>query len=237
MIQCRYSAVQTLGTLDGPGVRFVLFLQGCPLSCGYCHNPETRPFDKGKTADVQEIMQQVLRCRSYFGKKGGITVSGGEPLMQAEFVAELFRECKKQGIHTCIDTSGCIMNESVEKLLDVTDLCLLDIKMTNEADYKKHIGCSMSAPLEFLKMLEQKNVEAWLRQVIVCGINDNEENIRIFNDIANSHKNVSFAELLPFKKLCKSKYEELGEKFVFDCYDSVPQSVIDRLHKNIDKFT
>ena len=108
-MECRYSAIQTLGTLDGPGVRFVLFLQGCPLRCGYCHNPETRDASGGKTATVKDIMEKVLRCRNYFGKNGGITVSGGEPLMQAKFVTELFKECKRQGINTCLDTSGCIM--------------------------------------------------------------------------------------------------------------------------------
>lgn len=234
-ITCRYNSVQTLGTVDGPGVRFILFLQGCPLHCGYCHNPETRPNDKGLTADVNEIMEQVQRCRSYFGKKGGITVSGGEPLLQAAFVTELFKECRKQGIHTCLDTSGCILNDDVMQLLEVTDLCLLDIKMTDDESYKKHIGCKMSAPLAFLNELEQKNVAVWLRQVIVCGINDNEENIRILNDIANAHANVERVELLPFRKLCRTKYEELGEEFVFDCYDATPKEVTDRLSLMIDK--
>ena len=142
-MECRYSAIQTLGTLDGPGVRFVLFLQGCPLRCGYCHNPETRDTSGGKTAAVKDIMEKVLRCRNYFGKNGGITVSGGEPLMRAKFVTELFKECKRQGINTCLDTSGCIMNDDVTELLKVTDLCMLDIKMTNDEDYRKYIGLSL----------------------------------------------------------------------------------------------
>ena len=218
-----------MGTLDGPGVRFILFLQGCPLHCGYCHNPETRAFDGGKTATVTEIMAMVSRCRSYFGKKGGITVSGGEPLMQAEFVTELFKECKKAGIHTCVDTSGCILNGNIEKMLDYTDLCLLDIKMTNDKDYKEYIGCDMSAPLKFLQKLSEKKVPVWLRQVIVKGINDNEENVKLFNGIAEKYDNVTYTELLPFRKLCESKYEEMKIPFPFGIYPETDKAVIEKL--------
>ncbi|MBQ8790667.1 MAG: pyruvate formate lyase-activating protein [Ruminiclostridium sp.] len=228
-LTCRYSSVQTMGTLDGPGVRFILFLQGCPLHCGYCHNPETRAFDGGKTATVTEIMAMVSRCRSYFGKKGGITVSGGEPLMQAEFVTELFKECKKAGIHTCVDTSGCILNGNIEKMLDYTDLCLLDIKMTNDKDYKEYIGCDMSAPLKFLQKLSEKKVPVWLRQVIVKGINDNEENVKLFNGIAEKYDNVTYTELLPFRKLCESKYEEMKIPFPFGIYPETDKAVIEKL--------
>ena len=235
-MKCRYSAIQTLGTLDGPGVRFVLFLQGCPLHCGYCHNPETRNINGGSTATVRDIMQRVLRCRSYFGKDGGITVSGGEPLMQAKFVTELFTECKRQGINTCLDTSGCLMNDDITELLKVTDLCILDIKMTNDDDYKKHIGCSIKAPLRFLEKLTEMNVKAWIRQVTVCGINDDDLNITRLNDIANTHDNVSFAELLPFRKLCKTKYDDMGIEFPFDNYPETPQDIIERLKPKLDKF-
>ena len=190
----------------------------------------------GKTATVGEIMQKVLRCRSYFGKDGGITVSGGEPLVQAEFVTELFTECKKQGINTCLDTSGCILNDSTLKLLEVTDLCMLDIKMTNEEDYKKHIGCSMATPLAFLDKLCEMKVNTWIRQVIVCGVNDDEINIGRLNEIANAHDNVTLAELLPFRKLCSTKYDEMGIPFPFDCYEQTPESVIETLKSKVDKF-
>lgn len=218
-----------MGTLDGPGVRFILFLQGCPLHCGYCHNPETRAFDGGKTATVTEIMAMVSRCRGYFGKKGGITVSGGEPLMQAKFITELFKECKKAGIHTCIDTSGCILNEDIDEMLDYTDLCLLDIKMTNDKDYKEYIGCDMSAPLKFLERTFQKNISVWLRQVIVKGVNDSEENVKLFNGIAEKYDNVTYTELLPFRKLCESKYEEMNIPFPFGIYPETDKAVIGKL--------
>ena len=235
-MECRYSAIQTLGTLDGPGVRFVLFLQGCPLRCGYCHNPETRDASGGKTATVKDIMEKVLRCRNYFGKNGGITVSGGEPLMQAKFVTELFKECKRQGINTCLDTSGCIMNDDVTELLKVTDLCMLDIKMTNDEDYRKYIGCSLDAPLKFLDKLTEMNVKTWIRQVTVCGVNDDDTNIKRLNDIANKHENVTFAELLPLRKLCKTKYDDMGIEFPFDIYPETSHDVIEALKPGLDKF-
>ena len=181
-------------------------------------------------------MNRLLRCRNYFGKDGGITVSGGEPLMQAKFVTELFTECKRQGINTCLDTSGCIMNDDVIELLKVTDLCMLDIKMTNDEDYRTHIGCSFDAPLKFLDKLTEMNVKTWIRQVTVCGVNDDDINITRLNDIANKHDNVTLAELLPFRKLCKTKYDDMGIEFPFDCYPETAQDVIERLKPKLDKF-
>ena len=137
----RINSIQTLGTVDGPGVRFVLFMQGCPLRCAYCHNPDTWDFSGGNEVSADEIFQKVKRYREYFGKEGGITVSGGEPTMQADFVRELFELCKKEGIHSALDTSGCVWNDKVEKLLSVTDLCLLDYKMTNNEDYLHYTKC------------------------------------------------------------------------------------------------
>ena len=173
----RFNSVQTLGTLDGPGVRFVLFMQGCPLRCGYCHNPDTWDFSGGNETTPEEIMKKALRYREYFGEKGGITVSGGEPLAQADFVCELFSLCKKEKIHTALDTSGSIWNPAVERLLEVTDLCLLDIKMTNDGQYREFIGCGIEKPLSFLEELEKRSIPTWLRQVIVTGINDNTESV------------------------------------------------------------
>ncbi len=225
-----------MGTLDGPGVRFVLFLQGCPLRCGYCHNPETKAFEAEKSATTAEIMARIRKCKGYFGKKGGVTVSGGEPLMQADFAEELFSLCKKENIHTCIDTSGCIINDDVKRLLKVTDLVILDMKMTNDEDYRKYIGCSMSAPLQFLDLLFENKNEAWLRQVIVKGVNDSEDNVRRFSEIADKYDNISFAELLPFRKLCETKYAEMGIDFPFKIYPETDKATIDRLSSIVTKY-
>ena len=160
---------------------------------------------------------------------GGVTFSGGEPLLQSEFLLEMLKLCKKAGIHTCIDTSGCILNDDVDKMLDYTDLCLLDIKMTNDKDYKEHIGCDMSAPLKFLERTFQKNISVWLRQVIVKGVNDSEENVKLFNGIAEKYDNVTYTELLPFRKLCESKYEEMNIPFPFGKFPETDKAVIEKL--------
>ncbi len=214
------SSIQSMGTVDGPGVRFVVFLQGCPLRCGYCHNPETRNFGEGTKYSADEIVNKALRFKEYFGKDGGITLSGGEPIMQPEFAAEIFKKCRKNGISTCLDTSGCVINDAVEELIDLTDYVMLDIKFTSDSDYLKHIGCSIGKPLEFLKLLNRKNKTVRLRQVIVPSLNDNDESLKTLAEIAKNYPCVKGVELLPFKKICKTKYENLSLDFPFDCYNA-----------------
>ena len=211
----RIHSIQTLGTVDGPGVRFVLFMQGCPLRCAFCHNPDTWDIKGGSEVSAEEIFGIVTRYKAYFKKGGGITVSGGEPLLQAAFVRELFALCQKEGIHTALDTSGCIWNAEVEKLLEVTDLVLLDHKMPDEARYRAHIGCGIDAPERFLAELDRRGIPAWLRRVIVTGVNDTAEDNRALFALKNAHTCVEKIELLPFHKLCFTKYEQMGIPFPF----------------------
>ena len=225
---------QSLGTVDGPGVRFVVFFQGCPLRCGCCHNPDTREMAAGKPFTPKEVLEKVLRCRSYFGKDGGITLSGGEPLMQASFAKELFALCKAEGIHTCLDTSGCLWNEDVEELLTVTDLVLLDIKYTNDQDYKRYAGCSMEQPLHFLAELNKRGIPTTLRQVIIPPLNDGKENILRLKKIGKEHPCVNKIELLPFRKICESKYENMGIPFPFAKYDSPAKEKMSALQALLD---
>ena len=227
----RINSIQTLGTLDGPGVRFVLFMQGCPLRCAYCHNPDTWDFSKGEEYSARDIFKKVMRYKSYYGKNGGITVSGGEPLMQAEFVKELFELCEKEGIHTCLDTSGGLWNEKIEELLEVTDLCLLDIKMTTGENYRRYIKWDIEPVLFFLDRLEKRNIPAWIRQVIVSGINDNEKNILALKEIISSHKNIVKTELLPFRKICTVKYDNLGIEFPLKNYPETSKEQIEELSR------
>jgi len=225
---------QSLGTVDGPGVRFVVFFQGCPLRCGCCHNPDTREMAAGKPFTPKEVLEKVLRCRSYFGKDGGITLSGGEPLMQAAFAKELFALCKAEGIHTCLDTSGCLWNKDVEELLTVTDLVLLDIKYTNDADYKRYAGCSMEQPLHFLAELNKRGLPTILRQVITPPLNDGEENILRLKEIGQAHPCVNKIELLPFRKICESKYENMGIPFPFGKYETPTKEKMSALQALLD---
>lgn len=226
----RIHSYQTLGTLDGPGVRFLVFLKGCHLHCGYCHNPDTWSGEE-ILAQPEEVLAKILRYRTYFGENGGVTVSGGEPLLQAEFVRELFFLCKANGLHTALDTSGSLWDDSIADLLCVTDLVLLDLKMTTEEAYQRHIGCSLAMPLHFLKELEARRIPCWIRQVIVPGVNDTEENIDRLNTLLNGKSCIQRVELLPFRKLCKEKYDRLQLKFPFDCYPEATAEEISHLTK------
>lgn len=206
---------QSLGAIDGPGIRFVVFMQGCNLRCGCCHNPDTWKMNEGKEYTAEDVVKKAVRYKEYFGSDGGITVSGGEPLLQADFVREVFELCHKEGINTCLDTSGSVMNDSVKALLTETDRVLLDIKYTRNALYKEHAGCDLQTVLDFLDYLNAKNIPVTLRQVIIPTLNDNKENILAFKEIAEKHKCVDKTELLPFKKICQIKYNNLGISFPF----------------------
>lgn len=222
---------QSLGAADGPGIRFVVFMQGCNLRCGCCHNPDTWECSVGKEYKPEEVLETVKRYQSYFGNDGGITVSGGEPLLQAKFVKELFRLCKDDGINTCLDTSGSIINDDILSLLDECDRVLLDIKYTDEESYKKYVGCSLSKPLEFLKLLQEKNIPTWLRQVTIPTLSDDKENIIRLRDIANAHSCVEKVELLPFRKICKSKYDNMGIEFPFEKYGVPSKETMNKLNE------
>lgn len=211
----RIHSFQSLGTVDGPGVRFVAFMQGCNLRCGCCHNPDTWEMAQGKTYTAQEVADRAKRYKEYFGEDGGITLSGGEPLLQPDFAAEIFRLCKAEGISTCLDTSGSILNSSVLKLLDLTDRVLLDIKYTDKDSYLQYAGCEMEKVLEFLDVLQKKGIPTTLRQVIIPTLNDSMENIKTLKEIAQAHPCVDKIELLPFKKLCSMKYDKMGIEFPF----------------------
>ncbi len=229
----RIHSLQTLGTLDGPGVRFTVFMQGCPLRCRCCHNPDTWDFHAGREVSSEELTAKAVRYREYFGQAGGVTLTGGEPLSQAEFCEEFFTLCHNEGINTCLDTSGCILNEKVCALLDKTDRVLLDVKYTSDALYRENVGCSLDAVMAFLDVLNKKNIPTTLRQVIIPSVNDNEENIRALCKIRDKHPVVDKIELLPFRKLCYTKYEALGIEFPFIDKDEPSDELMEKLNKKI----
>lgn len=214
-IKGRVHSIQSLAALDGPGVRFAVFLQGCNLRCGCCHNPDTHRLTGGTEYTAAELIQRAVRYKEYFGHEGGITLSGGEPIVQAEFATELFTLAHARGINTCLDTSGSLWNKAVERLLAVCDRVLLDIKYTSDTQYKDYVGCSLEAPLAFLKRLNQRQIPTTLRQVVIPTLNDTEESARALRTIASAHTCVDKVELLPFRKLCAVKYESLGIPFPF----------------------
>ena len=226
----RIHSFQSLGTVDGPGVRFVVFMQGCPLRCGCCHNPDTWDLSGGREYEVSDVLSRILRCRDYFGKDGGVTVSGGEPLLQAEFVRELFLLCHENGISTCLDTSGCFLDDRIHALLDVTDRVLLDIKYTDEESYRTYAGCSMEKPLFFLDELNRRQIPVWLRQVTIPGKSDDEANILRLREIARSHSCVDKVELLPFRKICRMKYDSMGIPFPFGDIPEPSRELMEKLN-------
>lgn len=208
-------SIQSLGTLDGPGIRFVVFMQGCNLRCHCCHNPDTWDVNNGKEISDEDLINKAIRYKEYFKDNGGITISGGEPLLQAKFVYELFKKAHKNNINTCLDTSGCILNEDIKLLLSQTDKVLLDIKYCNDDLYQKYVGCKLSNVIDFLSYLDRCNINVTLRQVIIPSLNDNDENINFLKSLKNAYKCIENIELLPFKKMCESKYNNLNIDFKF----------------------
>lgn len=212
----RIHSFQSLGTLDGPGIRFVAFLQGCNLRCGCCHNPDTWDISGGTEYTAEEVVKRAVRFKEYFGETGGITLSGGEPLLQSDFVREVFTLAHENGINTCLDTSGSILNDSVRELLSVTDRVLLDIKYTDEEGYHTYVGCDYARVLRFLTYLNEHSIPTTLRQVIIPTLNDNAESIKKLSLLKETHPCVDKLELLPFKKICQTKYDSMGIKFPFE---------------------
>ena len=224
-------SIQSLGTLDGPGLRFVVFLQGCNLRCKCCHNPDTWDVQSEKQFTPEEIVEKALHYKEYFGKKGGVTISGGEPLLQAEFVYEVFKLCHKKGINTCLDTSGSILNDNIKKLLTDTDRVLLDIKYTENDLYEQNVGCSLEKPMNFLYYLNEQKIPTTIRQVIIPTLNDNENNIQKLNEIVEKHSCVDKVELLPFKKICQTKYDNMKIEFPFEHIPTPTKETMDKLNK------
>lgn len=230
-MQGRIHSFQSLGTVDGPGIRAVVFMQGCPLRCVCCHNPDTWDLSGGTLTDTQAVFDKIVRLRSYFGKDGGVTVSGGEPLMQTDFVRELFEKCHAVGINCALDTSGCVYNDRVDALIDECDLILLDYKYANDADYAQKCGCSKEKVDLFLQKLEEKGKRVWIRHVIIPTLNDNAESLRYILELEKRYSCVEKIELLPFRKLCAEKYKSMGITFPLVDVPEADEKMIEELRK------
>jgi len=229
-MKARINSFQSMGAVDGPGIRFVTFLQGCPLRCAYCHNPETWDHCSGDEYSVEEVLQKVLRYRPYFRDGGGITVSGGEPLLQAGFVSELFRRLKEEGVRTALDTSGSGDPAGAEEVLMHTDHVLCDLKFPTEEGYRQYCKGSLQQVLSFLEITERLRIPLWIRHVVVSGLTDSEETIKEISRIARRYSNLEKIEWLPFKKICSAKYDALGVPFPLADYSECPEETIRRLN-------
>ncbi len=220
MIKGNIHSTESFGSVDGPGVRFLVFLQGCPLRCRYCHNPDTWKFGQGQEMYVDELLDRAERYRSYWGGKGGITVSGGEPLMQIDFLTELFAEAHRRGINTCIDTSAQPFNrssawfEKFERLMDVTDTVLLDIKHIRPDEHKSLTGHDNANILDCARYLSEIGKPVWIRHVLVPGITDDDGCLSELADFLRGLDNIERIDVLPYHSLGTFKYEKLGIEYL-----------------------
>ncbi len=231
----RVNSIQSLAAVDGPGVRFAVFLQGCHLRCGYCHNPDTWDTAGGTEYTAEEIVTRAERYREYFREDGGITLSGGEPLLQADFVREVFRLCRERGINTCLDTSGSVaLTNSVKDALRYADMVLLDIKFVTDEGYRAYIGCGIERPMEFLRYLCDQGIPTTVRQVIVPTLNGDSESARALAKLVRNHGSACNIELLPFRKMCRVKYEKMGIEFPFDSFDEPTAAEMAELQSVLD---
>ena len=212
-------STESFGSVDGPGVRFIVFMQGCNMRCKYCHNPDTWDKSGGREVTADEIIKAALRYRTYWGKKGGITISGGEPLLQMDFLIELCKKCKEQGISTVIDTAGKPFTREepffskFNELLKYTDLILLDLKHIDSKDHKDLTGFGNENILDLAQYLSEKEMPVWIRHVLVPGINDDDFSLNKLHKFIKTLKNVQRVEILPYHNLGEFKYEELGIKY------------------------
>ena len=211
-------SVESFGTVDGPGIRFVIFLQGCSLRCKYCHNRDTWDINGGEYKSVDEIIEKIKNYKNYIiPSGGGVTVTGGEPLLQVKFLIELFKRLKEENIHTCIDTSGMFgITDDIKKVLELTDLVLLDIKHIDDEKCKDLVGSSNKKELEFARYLSDNGKHMWIRQVLVPGYTDKEEDLKKLKEFLTTLKTVDKVEILPYHDMGRFKWEQLGLEYPLD---------------------
>ncbi len=232
-IKGRVHSFETFGTVDGPGIRFIVFLKGCPLRCKYCHNRDAWSSEGAKLYTPQEVMKEVLKYKNFIeASHGGITVSGGEPLIQQEFVMELFKLCREAGIHTAVDTSGYVNVEDVKETLEYTDLVLLDLKQANTKKHMELTGVDNERIKLFTSYLGEIGKPVWIRYVLVPGYTDDEEDLLSAYNYLKGFKNIEKIEVLPYHSMGKVKWEKLNVEYPLEGVPSPSQEEVDRA-KNI----
>lgn len=222
-------SIDTFGTVDGPGVRFIVFMQGCHLQCKYCHNRDTWDINSGEYISLDDLLKNIEKYKPYITPNGGVTVSGGEPLLQPHFLISLFKELKKRKIHTAIDTSGMVeLTDTIKEVLSLTDLVLLDIKHIDSKKCKDLVGFENTRELKFAKYLSDNNISIWIRQVLVPGYTDDENDLLKLKDFIKSLKSVERVEILPYHNLGEYKWKELNLEYALK---DVRQANIDDVNR------
>ena len=222
-------SIETLGLVDGPGIRCVVFLNGCSLRCKYCHNPETW-YMKDENYTVDELVEKLLKYKPYFGNDGGVTFSGGEPLLQEKFVIEVMKKLKNEGVHICLDTAG-VGDGGYEEIISLCDLILFDVKHVNDEGYTELTGGDIKHCEEFISEVNKQNKPVWIRQVIVPGINDNLEYIVSLVKYLSKIKNIKKVDFLPYHKMGDEKYKKLNIENPLDNTSPMDKEKCDLLYK------
>lgn len=226
----RIHSFETLGTVDGPGIRMVVFMQGCPLRCAYCHNPDTWDTKDGQEYTVSQLMSEITKYKVYMNASGGgVTFTGGDPLLQAEYLAQVAKECQDEGVSVTVDTSGFVLNDSVKELYKYTDLVLLDIKSFDKDTYNKVSGGKLEPTLRTLEYLRDHNIEAWIRYVVVPDLTDDLASIQDLSDYLDDFPNISKIEPLAFHKMGEYKWEELGVPYTLDKTKEPEQELMEKV--------
>ncbi|MDP8032784.1 pyruvate formate lyase 1-activating protein [Pasteurella atlantica] len=234
MTIARIHSFESCGTVDGPGIRFILFLQGCLMRCKYCHNRDTWDLHGGKEITVEELMKEVVTYKHFMNATGGgVTASGGEAVLQMEFVRDWFRACKEEGINTCLDTNGFVRNynEVVDEMLEVTDLVLLDLKQLNDNIHKNLIGVSNKRTLEFARYLYKKRKPTWIRYVVVPGYTDDDDSVHRLGQFIEGMDNIEKVELLPYHRLGEHKWKTMGEDYELSDVQPPTKEQLERIQK------
>lgn len=225
-------SIESFGTVDGPGIRYVIFLQGCHLQCKYCHNRDTWDINGGSYQSLDDIFNKIIRYKNYICPSGGVTVTGGEPLLQVKFLISLFTKLKQEGIHTCIDTSGMVsITDDIKTLLSLTDLVLLDIKHIDDEKCKELVGVSNKKELEFARYLSDNNIKMWIRQVLVPGYTDDRQDLLKLKNFLSTLKTVEKIQILPYHNMGKYKWEKLGLEYPLEGVREASQEDVDRAKK------
>lgn len=232
MTKGKIHSLESFGSVDGPGVRYVVFVQGCPMRCAYCHNPDTWEINAGKLMDPEEIIERYNSNKAFY-QKGGLTVTGGEPLLQIDFLIDLFTLAKAENIHTCIDTSGIVFNPDnaplmakFDKLMTLTDLVMLDIKHIDPEKHKELCLQPNTNILKFAAYLDEKNVDMWIRHVVVPGLTDDDKYLFELGYFIGQFRNLKALDALPYHTMGKAKYDKLGMKYRLDGVEPMNQSVL-----------
>ncbi len=210
----RLHSFESCGTVDGPGLRFVVFMQGCPLRCKFCHNPDTWNIDDAKKdMTPEDLLKEIKKYENFFKKSGGVTFTGGEPLVQAKYIEQVLKLCKDEGYHTAIDTSGFVFNEDVKNTLRYADLVLLDIKSINPDTYKELVGVPLDNTLKFAQYTSEQGIRLWIRHVLVPEWTDNDTDLEKLASFVSTLKTVDMVEILPYHRMGEYKWDKIGKEY------------------------